>query len=227
MSSLVEYPVALPRDPIPPDTDVAAAFKPFERLLNTLGPNYLATNAIWRDIFAMTGTARTFYGPTISAAWKETTEMKKPGSFELAEKSAKAVRIGDISYLQASFSFGTFASPQAECTALVTLVPDLDGGWRIWTLRTILDQLKFHGNVDFLEPANVTSHLNGNVKGEAKLANGHKDETHFDCVIIGGGQAGLSVAGRLKALDVNYIVLDKKEEVGGSWESRYSSARRK
>lgn len=229
MSSLVEYPVALPRGPIPLDTDIIAAFKPFERHLSTLSSDYLATNAIWRDIFSMTGTARTFYGQTISAAWKETTRITKPGSFRLDEKSVKAVRIGEISYIHAAFSFDTSSSPQTECTALLALVPDTDGGWRIWTLRTILDQLKFQGNVDVLEPSNINyrGKLNGYVNGEARLMNARTGETHFDCAVIGGGQAGLSVAGRLQALDVNYIVLDKKEEVGGSWKSRYNSARRK
>jgi cation diffusion facilitator CzcD-associated flavoprotein CzcO len=43
--------------------------------------------------------------------------------------------------------------------------------------------------------------------------------------VVGGGQAGLSMGGRLKALGIHYIVLDKHNEVGDSWKTRYASAR--
>lgn len=50
-------------------------------------------------------------------------------------------------------------------------------------------------------------------------------QTEYDCVILGGGQAGLGVAGRLHTLGVSYVVLDKNARVGDSWRNRYRSAR--
>ena len=87
--------------------------------------------------------------------------------------------------------------------------------WRIWTLRSILEQLKGQPNVDILEVAN----------GNGKASNGHGEESHFDCVVVGGGQAGLSQGGRLKALGISYVVLDEHEKVGDNWKLRYGSAR--
>lgn len=68
------------------------------------------------------------------------------------------------------------------------------------------------GSVDFLK-----------AEGE-KVGSEEKDEqSHFDCVIIGAGQAGLCVAGRLKALGVSFVVLEEYPEVGDNWKMRYDS----
>jgi len=58
-----------------------------------------------------------------------------------------------------------------------------------------------------------------------KLTNGDHESTNFECVVIGGGQAGLSTGGHLKALGISYVVLDKYKEVGDSWRSRYGSVK--
>jgi thioredoxin reductase len=42
-----------------------------------------------------------------------------------------------------------------------------------------------------------------------------------DIVIVGGGPAGLSTAGALKAIGLEPIVLDKDDRIGGSWGRRY------
>lgn len=63
------------------------------------------------------------------------------------------------------------------------------------------------------------------------LANGHSNgtngdlEPYFDVVVVGGGQSGLSTAGRLMALGINYVVIDSYQKIGDSWASRYDSAR--
>ncbi len=82
-------------------------------------------------------------------------------------------------------------------------------------MRTILEQLHGQRDVDVLEP----------VSGKSGMMNGELAEKHFDCVIIGGGQAGLSTAGRMKALGISYVVLDKHKRVGDNWKTRYGSAR--
>lgn len=46
---------------------------------------------------------------------------------------------------------------------------------------------------------------------------------NYNTIIIGGGQAGLSVARYLKEKGIDYIVLDKEKEIGASWKNRYDS----
>ncbi|WP_413789024.1 flavin-containing monooxygenase [Bacillus kandeliae] len=45
----------------------------------------------------------------------------------------------------------------------------------------------------------------------------------YDVVIIGGGQAGLSMGFYLKKSDLSFIILDQAKEVGASWKERYDS----
>lgn len=57
------------------------------------------------------------------------------------------------------------------------------------------------------------------------FSNGHDEVAQYDTIIIGGGQSGLSVAGRLEALNVSYVLLEKRPEIGDVWVTRYDSLR--
>src|ERR671910_1697977 len=48
---------------------------------------------------------------------------------------------------------------------------------------------------------------------------------HFDTVIIGGGQAGLSVGYHLKEQGRPFVILDANERIGDSWRKRWDSLR--
>lgn len=57
----------------------------------------------------------------------------------------------------------------------------------------------------------------------APLKQFQTDTDHFDCIIVGAGQAGLNVAGRLKALGASSVILERNAEIGQNWSGRYSS----
>lgn len=44
--------------------------------------------------------------------------------------------------------------------------------------------------------------------------------THFDTIVIGGGQAGLAVGYYLKQRNRPFLILDANERIGGSWRTR-------
>jgi len=48
---------------------------------------------------------------------------------------------------------------------------------------------------------------------------------HFETIVIGGGQAGLSAGYHLKRLGVPFVILDANERTGGTWRSRWDSLR--
>ena len=53
------------------------------------------------------------------------------------------------------------------------------------------------------------------------------DRIHFDAVVVGAGQAGLCILGRLKAGGVhNCIALETYDSIGGNWQDRYDSVKR-
>src|SRR5689334_20264316 len=47
----------------------------------------------------------------------------------------------------------------------------------------------------------------------------------FDVVVIGGGQAGLSVGYYLKKLGLNFVILDASARIGDAWRKRWDSLR--
>ncbi|HET9970216.1 MAG TPA: NAD(P)-binding domain-containing protein [Streptosporangiaceae bacterium] len=48
---------------------------------------------------------------------------------------------------------------------------------------------------------------------------------HFDTVIVGGGQAGLSVGYHLARLGRSFVILDEHQRTGDGWRERYDSLR--
>jgi putative flavoprotein involved in K+ transport len=54
---------------------------------------------------------------------------------------------------------------------------------------------------------------------EARLG-GNTSVEHFDTIVIGGGQAGLSVGYYLKKQGRPFVILDANERIGGSWRTR-------
>jgi hypothetical protein len=209
-----DLPVSLPMASISPEVDAKAVSAAFQHKLEALSPSHFVQDGVWRDLFALTGTLRTFYGPeSICQAWSETSKSLGLSTFELNLHSPQVFRAGPVSWVQALFTFETARPHGTICTAIVSLVPDEKGEWRIWLLRTILENLKEQGNVDVLEPIQEGS------------PNDDVQTNHFDCVIVGGGQAGLSLGGRLQALGLSYVVLDEHKEVGDSWKTRYDSCK--
>lgn len=51
------------------------------------------------------------------------------------------------------------------------------------------------------------------------------DENNFDVVVIGGGQAGLSLGFYLRRANLSYVVLDAQSEPGGAWQHAWKSLR--
>jgi len=143
MSPLTDLPVSLPFAPISPDVDAETISLSFLPNLITLTPSSFTPSATWRDLYALTGTLRTFYCPSsILTVWTSTSKLLQPTNFSLHPNSAQVVHAGPECWIQATF---TFETGKTNCQAIVALVQDGDGEWRIWLLRTILVGLKGEG----------------------------------------------------------------------------------
>lgn len=219
--NITKLPGSLPVAQVAEDVDLEAVAVPFIQQLSSIGTEAFTADALWRDSFALTGTLRTFFSAdTIANAWKETTRHRSPSNFALIPHSGHIVRLGpETSWVDVGFTFETAAPPATLCSGFISLVPDNKGGWNIWLLRTILEQLKGQANVDTLEAqSDIANGIPNGIKG-------NPEPRHFDCVIVGAGQAGLAIAGRLKALGLSYLILDRNERVGDSWMLRYDSVK--
>lgn len=239
MWTLPSLPCALPTTKIPDSPDLeyvkTSVVSALQRGLSQLD---FVPDAVWRDHFAMTGTIRTFYSArSIAASWEETSKIVKPSLFHV-KGTPRIVRIGSNAWIDVTFQFETEGPPAMVCEGVASVVPETrDGQWKIWVLRSLADQLKFHPSVDKLEPMRTTTFLNGvnstfdknganGVNGVNRVDTAHNEwAQHFDVVILGGGQAGLATGGRLQALGASYVVLEKQANVGDSWKTRYDSTK--
>jgi putative flavoprotein involved in K+ transport len=63
-------------------------------------------------------------------------------------------------------------------------------------------------------------------EGEAfRRLSAEPPRTRFDVIVIGGGQAGLSVGYHLQKLGVDFVILDASARVGDAWRTRWDSLR--
>ena len=184
--------------------------------LNSFQPGILTDDAIWRDIFALTGTLRTFNGArNVTNAWNDLVARHQPKKFAVMPGTSKIVHIGpDHSWVSARFTFETSGTPAARCSGQIGLVPQLDGLWKIWLITSILEELQGFPNPDFMTAAGISSTKTVHDKG-----------ADYECVVVGAGFAGLCLSGRLKAMGIHYLVIERNEHIGDNWTNRYDSAR--
>lgn len=219
---LDRLPGKLPQVRIPDDVDLQVGPNAIANKFSRLSANDFTDDALWRDTYSLTGTMRTFYsGDTIATVWSILSKSRGLVSHaKVVPNSAKVIRLDEeTSWVECRFTFQT-KYPATDCSAIIQLVPTTSGEWKIWVLRTILEQISGHEDVDSLAPL-----ANGHIQVEHKITSSMKDP-HFHAVVVGGGQSGLSTGGRLQALGVSYVILEKNEEVGAAWGLRYNSAKR-
>lgn len=254
-SKLASLPVSLPKASWPADLDLSTVASSFSDLFTqgrVTDPSTFASDAVWRDTFCLTGTLRTFYSAQgVVRAWREaSSNSARPveDSLRLLHDATREMALPDGSrWVEVS---GNFQIEIAEgligkCTLMMGVVPapaeqggDVGSSWWIWSMRTILDDIAGWPSVNTLSPvpapvpapAAHASGINGHTHTNTPPPNGAAQSTDTDApsfttIIIGGGQAGLSVAGRLQAIDIPYILIDKYTQTGDSWATRYDSAR--
>ena len=82
-------------------------------------------------------------------------------------------------------------------------------------LRTLLENFEGHGHPD--DPSPIFQNPKPNSSDQL--------EQQVSVLIVGAGQAGLGLAGRLGALSIPYILLEKEAEIGYSWTGKYDGVR--
>ncbi|KAH0340280.1 flavin-containing monooxygenase, partial [Aureobasidium melanogenum] len=206
----------LPTVTIDENVDCAAIATSCIARLQNLQQSDLTDDALWRDSLSITEHQRTFNSATsIIAVWNELKARCQPHNFRLVPNTAMVFRLGPRpAWLTAAFTFETDGSHPAECSGRLNMVPDDSSDYKIWVFCTIIEALKDHdghGNPDSLPDPKFAPAANLEVGGK------------IDCIIAGGGMAGLCAAGRLHALRIPYLVVERNASVGDNWTKRYDS----
>ena len=120
-------------------------------------------------------------------------------------------------------AFLSFDSPAGRCTGVVRLIPGPDGP-RAWTLMTALDEIRGHPEITGRERP-TGDRYSRDFRGPNWTDLRTEDRAYRDrdpeVLVIGGGQAGLAIAARLKHLQVDTLIVDRHARIGDNWRLRY------
>lgn len=220
-----DIPGSLPPDSIPQDLDLNNI--PFstiaENALKNLTEADINGNALWRDHLSLTGQIRTFYGSgRIKEKWVLYTQERQPDEFKVTEVIISRPVPG-TSWIDVLFTFRTKQEGGliGNCSGIISFVPSGqdNGKWKVWMLRTILENFDGFGHPDDPSPIFQKS-----IDLDPQKAS-REDEHEVSVLILGAGQAGLGLAGRLGALSIPYLLLEKEAEIGYSWTGKYDAVR--
>ena len=181
-------------------------------------------DGLWRDVLAFTWTIGTTAGRlAIEDMLRETVDRTMPANFRIPAKRTpprRVVRAG-TDCIEALFEFDTAAGP---CNGVLRLAPDRQGRLCAWTLNTNLHEIRGHEDA-FKRRAEPES--TRDFGAENWFDRRAKAETYADhdpaVIVVGGGQAGLSIAARLHQLDIDTLIVDRHARVGDNWRTRYHS----
>lgn len=178
---------------------------------------------LWRDVLAFTWNLQTQYGRAeIERTLRETLARTKPANFHIPAHRTppRWVNRAGRDCIEVIFEFETTFGP---CHATLRLVPD-GGALRAWTFVTNLQELR--GHEEWKNARAVVSDTR-TFGGENWLDRLNKQRAYEDrdpaVVVVGGGQAGLSIAARLRALGIDTLIVDRHERIGDNWRKRYHS----
>lgn len=177
----------------------------------------------WRDLLTFTWDLRTFHGTgRILAALEETVSRTAPSGFAL-EEGREPELDEDSQVVTALFRFETGV---ARARGLVRLTPTGGDSWKAFTVLTAMDELKGHERRAGHDRPKGTPH--GENRGKENWLDQRRAEREFEhgdpqVLVIGAGQAGLSLSARLGQLGVETLLVEKNERIGDSWRKRYHS----
>jgi cation diffusion facilitator CzcD-associated flavoprotein CzcO len=200
----------------------SALAKPDEGPLKTL----FHPDSHWRDVLALTWRFRTVDGrDAVVAELEAYAGPARPSGFRIAPDRAapRTVTRAGTESIEAIF---TFETAQGRGTGMLRLIPDAgdEHTLKAWTVLTALDELKGHEEqVGAARPRGQS--YSRDFRGPNWLDLRKADTEYADrdpaVLVIGGGQSGLSIAARLKQLQVDTLIVDREARIGDNWRNRY------
>jgi cation diffusion facilitator CzcD-associated flavoprotein CzcO len=178
----------------------------------------------WRDVLALSWNIQTVNGAdAILREFGRYAPASAPVGFAVDPDRAaprKVMRAGTHA-IEAIFKFETRVG---RGSGIIRLIPDADNVLKAWTLLTELGELKgFEEQIGIARPrGNAYSRdFRGPNWLDLRKASAGYAEHDPTVLVIGGGQSGLSIAARLKQLNVDTLIVDREKRIGDNWRKRY------
>ena len=193
---------------------------------NALLETLFHTDSHWRDVLALTWRIKTVNGrDAILRELRTHNRRVRPAGFKIPPHRAAprhVVRAGTDS-IEAIF---TFETTEGRGSGVVRLSPGVNNGDtpKAWTLLTALDEIKGHeeqlGRSRSQGKAYSRDFRGPNWFDIRKAAAEYADHDPT-VLVVGGGQAGLSVAASLTQLGIDTLIVDRELRIGDNWRKRY------
>src|ERR1700737_958257 len=202
----------------------------FENALATSDDNLLKSlfhpDSYWRDVLALSWTLQTINGAdAILRELKAHAGRAEPAGFRIDPDRAAPRRVtrAGTNTIEAIFKFET---AEGRGSGILRLIPDAGDGnaLKAWTLLTALDELKgFEEQQGILRPRGESYSRDFRGPNWLDLRKAAAEYIDRDPVVlvVGGGQAGLSIAACLMQLQVDTLIVDPERHIGDNWRNRY------
>ena len=181
----------------------------------------------WRDVLAMHWDI-----DTISGRDRVCTDMLQRA--KQVNPRNWSVEKGDLQGLSMTYAhdgallvllrFETDIGPGEGVLRLMSSDPTGQPGLKAWSLMTSLVEIRGHEE-KYKKRLETRDKFSRSFLGPNWLEKRKKEASFEDrepaVLIVGGGQAGLTVAARLKQLGVDALVVDSHARIGDNWRERY------
>ena len=172
----------------------------------------------WRDILALTWQIKTVSGPAaVTAMLQAALPSAQLRGVRLAPGRTPPRRVtrAGVEVIEALFAFEAASGPGS---GVVRLTP---GGAAplAWTIVTTLDALAAAPGGEQADPYAREFGVENWLDRRRKAL--RYEDREPDVLVIGAGQAGLSIAARLGQSGIDTLVVDRHQRVGDNWRRRY------
>jgi cation diffusion facilitator CzcD-associated flavoprotein CzcO len=183
-------------------------------------------DSYWRDVLALSWNIQTVNrGLAILNELPAHARRSGPHDFRIDASRAppRRVKRAGTDAIEAIFKFETSIG---RGHGIVRLIPDTadDNRLKAWTLLTALEELKgFEERQGSTRPrgqAYSRDFRGPNWLDQRKASVEYADHDP-DVLVVGGGQAGLAIAARLKQLSIDTLIVDREARIGDNWRKRY------
>ena len=184
--------------------------------------NLFFEDSHWRDILALTWKIQTVSGKSkvIENLLNKIMEVSAK-SFQIDQRRTpprEVIRAGE-NVIEVILRFKT---KFGNCESVIRLCEDQErkGNFKAWSILTALSDLNSSNKKNIEQYQNILEGPNWlDKRNEDRLYKNREPEV----IVIGSGQAGLSIAARLKQQNIDTLIVDKNERVGDNWRNRYHS----
>jgi cation diffusion facilitator CzcD-associated flavoprotein CzcO len=181
-------------------------------------------DASWRDIVSLTWDIRSVAGEAgIADMLRRCREQVRPGSIRVSSVWLPLQQVrAEREVIEVLLEFETGVG---HGEGVVRLSLD-SGSPRAWTVLTALRELTAcpeRAGVSRPYNDDFTSHFgapNWLDQRQSRVSDGSREPA---VLIVGAGQAGLTLAARLGALGIDALVVERSPRVGDNWRNRYHS----